>query len=96
MLLLELQTHDVMFQVRKVRETLDESEHEEHRRVNPDGDAGVALLELEESRPADRSTLRRNRHRYAPPSASVADVAAKLSEGMPDRDGELNRCAARP
>ena len=64
--------------------------HEENRGVDPEGNAGVALFNLDQRGPADGGALRRDSHGDTPPPPGVADIVAQLAKRMLDRDWQYH------
>jgi len=79
MLLFKLKSDRIGFRISEVREALDHAHNKQDRGVYPDRDAGIALFNLDQRRPAYGSALRRNGHRDAPPPASIAHIVAQLA-----------------
>lgn len=72
-------------------QAVDQTEDEQNGRINPEGDACLPLLDLDESGPAYGSALRQNDGRNPPPPPRVADILPQLAQGTADRQRQVIR-----
>ncbi len=84
----EIQAHRVVSRIGQFPEALLQPQHEQHRGVGAEGDAGITLLDLVQGRAADPGAFRHRCGGNAAASPGVADVRAELAESTPDRQGQ--------
>jgi hypothetical protein len=84
-----------MFRIGQVCETFGHTHHEQDRRANPHGHAGVSLLDFEKSRSANRRALRNDRRGNATPPSGNPDVSAQLAQGASDWDWQCDGGSTR-
>jgi len=79
-LFFELKPDSIVAGISHISQPIGHSKCEENSSVCPGRDAGVTLLDLAESHPADRRPLRQDCDWNAPPPPRVADIVAQLPE----------------
>ena len=85
--MLELESNGVTAKVGKFGETISQAEHEEHRGVVAERDAGLFLLDPVQCHPANRSALHDDRRLNAPAEPGVANVLPALPQRAADARG---------
>jgi hypothetical protein len=79
MLLFQLEADGIVLGVSDVRKAFGHTQHKEDRGVDAHRDTGLALLNLDECRPADRGALGHDRRRNAPPAPRIANVVTQFA-----------------
>jgi hypothetical protein len=86
MFFLKLKADRIVSWIGEIGDALDHAHHKKDGGIDPDRDAGIALFNLDERRPANRGALRRRYHGNPTAPPGVPYVMAQFAQGMPYRD----------